>query len=53
MDRAHYKCLDDLVQEGLHESIVKDLDKAEKIVTTITGKKNIKDVSVKEILAID
>lgn len=53
MKRATYKCLDDLIQEGLDPSIVKDLDKAEKLIRMVHGKDNMKEVSVKELTSLN
>lgn len=41
MKRAKYKCLDDLVEEGLHPSILVDLDNAEKFIKMIHGKESL------------
>ena len=38
MKRATYKCLDDLIQEGLHPSIIDDKAKGESYFNMIYGK---------------
>eukprot|EP00347_Sterkiella_histriomuscorum_P021619 403333348 len=53
MRRATYKCLDDLVQDGLHLTIIQDLDQAEKLIKMIHGTDSIKDVSISDLTQLN
>ncbi|CDW81222.1 UNKNOWN [Stylonychia lemnae] len=53
MQRATYKCLDDLIQDGLHPSILQNLDQAGKLIQMIHGKDSINDISIKELTSLD
>ena len=46
MKRASYKCLDDLIEDGLPHSILENLDQTERYLKMIHGKDNMGDISI-------
>jgi hypothetical protein len=52
-ERAHYLCLDDLIQGGLHPSIYENLNEMEELIKLITKKKSLSEVSLEDLNKLD
>jgi len=50
MGRAEYKCLDDLLAQGLNPDVKKNPEEMELYLNTIHRKNKLEEVSTKDIL---